>query len=174
MIQQQAYRPNPQEVWIQKVAAEVARKEAQLLAEEQEVAFLVSHWFPAQIQTRQSRFAMEVGRLHFESQQRRAGAMTQNIVFAIFNVGRPQYTPYQEELFLLQATERLRQQLLREEEMDRSRIEYQRKLVFSKKVQIQADVQWLKNEYQTLLSLATTQPQKKWLNQLPTYYPHLL
>ncbi len=172
--QQPHYRPSQQEQWLQRQAGDIARREAEVQAEEQALARLRAQWFPAQVMTRNQRYAQEMARMRRESQQRQSATLWHNAFYVLSGKGRPQFTPHQEELFLMQARERLRQQMLKEEETDLSRIAYQEQLIRHQRVTLNANRIWLANEYQRHLQFAQTQKQRDWLLTLSQWYPTLL
>ena len=172
--QQLHYRPSQQEQWLQRQAGDIARREATVQAEEQALALLRAQWFPAQVMTRNQRYAQEMARMRRESQQRQSAARLHNAFYVLSGKGRPRSTPHQEELSLVQARERLRQQMLKEEETDLLRMAYQERMVCQKRATLDADQIWLVSEYQRHLQFAQTQEQRDWLLTLSQWYPTLL
>ena len=172
--QRQHYRPSQQEQRLQRQASELARRQAEVQAEEQSLPRLRAQWFPAQVKARNQRYAQEMARIRKESQQRQSAARLHNAFYVLSGKGRPRSTPQQEELFLVQARERLRQQMLKEEETDLSRMAYQERMVCQKRATLAADQIWLASEYQRHLQFAQTQEQRDWLLILSQWYPALL
>lgn len=74
----------------------------------------------------------------------------------------------------MQTRERLRQQMLKEEETDLSRMAYQERMIRQKRATLDADQIWLASEYQRHLQFAKTQEQRDWLLTLSQWYPALL
>jgi hypothetical protein len=172
--QRQHYRPSQQEQWLQRQASELARRQAEVQAEEQSLPRLRAQWFPAQVKARNQRYAQEMARIRKESQQRQSAARLHNAFYILSGKGRPRSTPHQEELFLVQTRERLRQQMLKEEETDQSRMAYQERMIRQKRATLAADQIWLASEYQRHLQFAQTQEQRDWLLTLSQWYPALL
>lgn len=168
------YRPTQHEQYVQRQAAEVARLEAQVTAEEQALPLWYSQWFPSQVRARNQRYWQELNRMRRDSQMRQDSALFINVAYVLGAQVRPQFTAHQEEIFLTQASERLRQQMLREEEIDRSRMEQHASQVRNSRIKLEAQKEWLQREYQNLLQQATLPQQQAWLQSLPKWYPHLL
>jgi len=166
------YRPNQHEYYFQRKASEISLLEARVVAQEQDLPRLY-RWFQDRVNERFHRHWQELQRMQWESQQRQRMAGLSNAFYILGGRGRPQYTGYQEELFLLQADERMRLQDLKEEEMDRSYLNRRVFEVRDSRRELEAQKVWLQQEYQNLLKQASSPEHRQWLQSLPQSYPVL-